>query len=44
MTTGQKRKMADIKVHFVKPFRSEYPAVDGTEEDISIVEGQPLGL
>jgi len=36
--------MANIRAHFVKPFRSEYPAVDGTDEDVSIIEGQPLGL
>lgn len=39
-TEGAKRTIANITVHFVKPFRSEYPE----EEDIAIVEGEPLGL
>ena len=42
MTQGgdAKRTMANITVHFVKPFNSVYP--DG--EDITIEEGNPLGL
>lgn len=40
LNDGTKRTMATITVHFARPFNSRYP----DSEDISIVEGEPLGL